>query len=158
MKRAFLYDTWAFMALADRRDSGHSVAREIDLALESAGFSAVTTDYVIDETLTLIQSMVGAHASLAFMDELAERLVSSELTLVEIRGVRRTAAFEVFRRLAPAEPRLSFTDTTSFAVMAELGIELAFTADRHFHRAGSGILPLVERKGARLVARDVPFV
>lgn len=158
MKRTFFYDTWAFMALADRRDSGHAVAKEIDLALESAGFSAITTDYVIDETLTLMQSTVGAHASLPFLDRLVVRLASSEIALVEIGSGRRQAAIDVFRRLAPAEPRLSFTDTTSFAVMAELGIELAFTADRHFHRAGSGIAPLVERKGSKMIAREVPGI
>ena len=70
--------------------------------------------------------------------------------------MRRRQAIDVFRRLAPSEPRLSFTDATSFTVMGELGIELALTADRHFHRAGKGIVPLVERKGSRLIARSVP--
>jgi hypothetical protein len=34
--------------------------------------------------------------------------------------------------------------------MHELGIVNAFTADRHFYRAGRGVRPLVERKAGRL--------
>ena len=156
MSRSFLYDTWAFVALADRRDPGHAVAVELDRALERGGFSATTTDYVIDETLTLLHAAAGHRVSLAFLDALGDRLACAELLLLEIGERRRERATEVFRRLAPSEPRLSFTDATSFAVMAELGVELAFTADRHFYRAGGGITPLVERRGARLIGRPLP--
>jgi predicted nucleic acid-binding protein len=158
MSRSFFYDTWAFAALANRRDSGHTVAIEVDRALERGGFSAVTTDYVLDETITLLHSSGGATASLAFLDLARDRFGSSDTRLVEIGTRRRENAFEFFRRLAPTEARLSFTDATSFAVMAELGIELAFTADRHFHRAGSGIAPLVELRGKQLIARPLPGI
>jgi predicted nucleic acid-binding protein len=62
-------------------------------------------------------------------------------------------ALNLFRKLAPEEERLSFTDCTSLAVMRELGITLAFTADRHFHRAGKGIRPLLVRERRRLIFR-----
>ena len=156
MSRSFFYDTWAFAALADRRDPGHAVAVELDRALERGGFSATTTDYVIDETLTLLQTAAGARVSLAFLDAMHDRIGGADILLVEIGKTRRERAVETFRRLAPAEPRLSFTDASSFAIMGELGVELAFTADRHFHRAGNGIVPLVERRGKRLIARPLP--
>jgi predicted nucleic acid-binding protein len=50
-------------------------------------------------------------------------------------------------------PRLSFTDCTSFVIMRELGLKLAFTADRHFHRAGGGIRPIFEQHGSKLEFR-----
>jgi predicted nucleic acid-binding protein len=134
------------------------VAAELDRALELAGFSAMTTDYVLDETITLLHSAGGANVALAFLDGVRDRIASAELLLVEIGALRRDRAVEVFRRLAPREARLSFTDATSFSVMNELGVELAFTADRHFHRAGKGIAPLVELHGKRLVARPLPDV
>ena len=156
MKQAFFYDTWALVALADRRDPAHPVAARIDEELERRGYSAVTTDYVLDEAVTFIHSAVGAKGSLPFLELCHARTLGQELLLVTVGESRRTRATQLFRKLAAEERRLSFTDATSFAVMAELGIELAFTADRHFHRAGSGIRPLVEHRGGRYVAAALP--
>lgn len=156
MTRAFFYDTWAFVALANQRDRGHEVASALDRELELAGFAAMTTDYVLDETITLLHSAAGARVALAFLDGVRDRIAAAELKLLEIGALRRDRAVEVYRRLAPSEARLSFTDATSFGVMSELGVELAFTADRHFYKAGKGVAPLVELRGKRLVARRLP--
>jgi len=148
--RAFLYDTWAFIALANRADPHHSLAVEADRRLEAAGYVGVTTDYVLDETLTGLHMAGGAQVSLTFASLLDTRIRSDEVLLTEITATRRERALAVFRRIAPQEDRLSFTDCTSFAVMHELGVELAFTADRHFHRAGKRIRPIFERRGGLL--------
>jgi len=145
--RAFFYDTWAFAALADRGDPAHAVAVEVDEALERQGLVGVTTDYVLDETTTLLHAAAGARVSIPFLEGMSDRALGENLKVISIGEARRARAVEMFKKLAE-EPRLSFTDATSFAVMVELGIELAFTADRHFHRAGAGIRPLVtERRG-----------
>jgi predicted nucleic acid-binding protein len=153
--RAFFYDTWALVALANRRDEGHGLAAALDERLEKQGFAAVTTDYVLEEAVTLLHSLAGARVSVPFLEIMETRALGKDLLVAMIADARRTRATEVFRRIAPEERRLSFTDATSFAVMQELGIELAFTADRHFHRAGSGIRPLVEARRGRYVALDV---
>jgi predicted nucleic acid-binding protein len=153
--RAFFYDTWALVALANRRDPGHAVAAELDAALEERGHAAVTTDYVLDEAVTLLHSLAGAKVSVSFLEIMETRALGRDLLVATITDARRARGGEVFRRIAPEERRLSFTDATSFAVMKELGVELAFTADRHFHRAGSGIRPLVEERRGRYVALDV---
>jgi predicted nucleic acid-binding protein len=150
--QAFFYDTWALVALANRKDPAHAVAAAIDEALERQGYTAVTTDYVLDEAVTLIQAMAGARVSVPFLELMAARSLGNELLLVLVGDARRARATDVFRRIAPEERRLSFTDATSFAVMQELGIELAFTADRHFNRAGFGIRPLVEERRGRYAA------
>jgi uncharacterized protein len=153
--RAFFYDTWALVALANRRDPAHGVAAGLDEALEKQRFAAVTTDYVLDEAVTLLHSVAGSRVSVPFLDIMETRALGKELLVATVGDARRARAADVFRRIAPEERRLSFTDATSFAVMKELGIELAFTADRHFHRAGSGIRPLVEERRGRYVALDV---
>jgi predicted nucleic acid-binding protein len=150
LTRAFFYDTWAFAALANRSDPAHAIAVELDEALERQGFAGVTTDYVLDEVVTLLHAAAGARASLPFLDLMNDRSLGSDLMIVSIGEVRRARASALFRKLSE-ERRLSFTDATSFTVMEELGIKLAFTADQHFHRAGAGIRPLVMRRKGRFV-------
>lgn len=144
---AFFYDTWAFVALADAADAGHGVAAALDHRLEQLGYVAVTTDYVLDETVTLLSREAGSAVAIEFLDGLLARSAAAELQLLDVDAGRRARACAIFRRLAPEARQLSFTDASSFAVMQELGIVHAFTADQHFHRAGRGIRPLLERRG-----------
>lgn len=150
--RACFYDTWAFVALSNRRDPAHRVAAELDLKLEELGYVTATTDYVLDETLTLLNVIAGARVALSFLDGLEARVAAGELRLLSIDADRRDRAIAIFRRLAQSESRLSFTDATSFAVMQELSIHHAFTADKHYHRAGHGIRPLVRSEGRTISA------
>ncbi len=61
--RALFVDTAGWMACADAVDPAHGTARAArDGALE-AGRSLVTTDYVVDETLTLIRLRLGIAAA-----------------------------------------------------------------------------------------------
>jgi predicted nucleic acid-binding protein len=151
--RACFFDTWSYLAIANRRDPYHELAVEADRALEEAGFAAVTSDYVLDETLTGLHVAAGARVALQFVELLQASIDAEELLLLDVSPPRRESALEVFRRLAPQVPRISFTDCTSIALMQELEIEVAFSADRHFHRGGKGIRPLFEEHRGRLTLR-----
>lgn len=147
MNASFFYDTWAFVAIADTTDPGHQVAVELDLGLERQGYMAVTTDYVLDETVTLVNKLAGPNVAITLLEGLLARAEAADIQLIDIDAVCRSKAWALFKRLAPEARHLSFTDTTSFAVMHELGITHAFTADQHFHRAGKGVRPLLDRHG-----------
>ena len=61
--KALFVDTAGWMACADAADPAHDPARAArDAALE-AGRLLVTTDYVVDETLTLIRLRLGLPAA-----------------------------------------------------------------------------------------------
>jgi len=141
--RACFYDTWAFVALANARDPGHEIAKAADEALERAGFVSVTSDYILDETLTALHVHAGAGAAMKFLSLFDAQTMAEELILLELSAPRRDRALREFKRLAPHLPRLSFTDCTSFTLMRELDIRVALTADRHFLGAGPRIRPLV---------------
>jgi predicted nucleic acid-binding protein len=148
--RAFFCDTWAFVALSNIADPHHALAARVDSELESMGYAATTSDYVLDETLTLLHLTAGPRVALGFLELFESRVLGGDLLLLDVHGERRNRAAKLFRRLAPKVPRISFTDCTSLCLMHELGIELAFTADAHFRAGGRGIEPLLQRRGKQL--------
>lgn len=57
------------------------------------------------------------------------------LKIIIIDEETEEEAWKLFVKYKDIE-RLSFTDCTSFAVMKQLGLQEAFTGDKHFQRAG----------------------
>lgn len=135
MKGLFI-DTAGWMACADESDPAHQRAREArDAALEE-GKILVTTDYVVDETLTLIRVRLSLIAAEAWWSQLEG---SSRLRWEWIGGARAEKARALFFR--HRDKSYSFTDCTSFVVMKELKLKQALTTDRHFRQMGFDVLP-----------------
>jgi hypothetical protein len=106
-----------------------------DRALED-GLPLVTTDFVADETLTLLRLRLGLPAAEAWWQQVDR---STRLRWERITVER----FEVARNLffKYRDKAFSFTDCTSFAVMQELRLTRALTTDRHFKQMGFQIAP-----------------
>lgn len=126
-----LIDTSAFYALEDADDRHHSEARTIQRRFQDERPLLFTTHHILDEAVTLIGSKIHPARAVRF----ARQLLSSHI----IRIVRtdeevEQAALNVYERFD--DPRLSFTDCLSFAVMRGLGISAAFAFDQHFEQAG----------------------
>ena len=135
MKGLFV-DTAGWMACADQADPAHHRALESrDAALES-GCVLVTTDYVIDETLTLLRVRLRLAAAEAWWAQIEG---SSRLRWEWIGMARAEKARDVFFR--HRDKSYSFTDCTSFVVMKELKLKQALTTDRHFRQMGFEDLP-----------------
>ena len=135
MKGIFV-DTAGWMACADEGDPAHQRARESrDVALEQ-GNVLVTTDYVVDETLTLIRVRLGLAAARTWWDQVEG---SSRLRWEWIGMDRAEKARNVFFRYR--DKHYSFTDCTSFVVMQELKLKQALTTDAHFRQMGFQVLP-----------------
>lgn len=128
-------DTSFFFALAARRDPAHKLARTVYARLLRAGRRLVTSDYVLDETLTLVKKRLSAVVALALLESV-ER--SAAVDIEEIGALRFKSALTVFRKCADHE--FSFTDCTSFALMRELKVREALTTDHHFDQAGFAAL------------------
>ena len=124
-------DSAGFLALWDAGDQHHAAARRLHEHLVRKQRRFLTTEYVADETITLLLIRHSRRAALDFLDTV-ER--SEALRLEWIDPARFHAAAGWFRRHADKE--WSFTDCVSFAVMRELRINDAFTTDHHFRQAG----------------------
>jgi len=134
-----LVDSAGFLALWDAGDEHHgaAVALQHDLARKSRRF--LTTEYIVDETITLL---LVRHSHAAAVDFLETIEKSESLRLEWIDPPRFHAASAWFRRHSDKD--WSFTDCVSFAVMRELRLRDAFTTDHHFRQAG--FTPLLRPK------------
>ena len=124
-------DTAGFLALWDAADTHHARAVHLQAALSGKKRRFLTTDYIVDETTTLL---LVRHSHAAAADFLKTTLESKSLRLEWIDSERFHAAGELFRRHDDKE--WSFTDCVSFVLMHELKIHDSFTTDHHFRQAG----------------------
>ena len=92
----------------------------------------ITTDFIVDETLTLLKSR--GHNALALA--LGEKFFSDSLaTIYYLTEEDIRVSWQVFTRYADKE--WSFTDCTSKFIMEKLGITEAFAFDQHFRQFGT---------------------
>lgn len=124
-------DTAAWLALNDRSDQFHPLAVEKFVSIRAGRISLVTSDYVLDESITIIRARVSHKAAVAFGQSI---LGSNVVDLTPIASDDRLAAWEIFRKYDDKE--FSFTDCVSFALMRKLRIKTAFTFDNHFSQMG----------------------
>ena len=133
---AVFVDTAGWMACADRADPAHLTSRAArDAALE-AGQLLVTSDFVVDETFTLIRFRLGLPAAEAWWHQIDG---STRLRWERIEHERFDSARHLFFQYRDKD--LSFTDCTSVALMRELKLAKVITTDRHFHQLGFQMLP-----------------
>ena len=122
-------DTGAWYALYVPTDPDHPAA---DGWLRTNRTPLVTTDYVIDETLTLMRARGQNRRAVEFgLDAFG-----GVLALVHyVTPADIAAGWAVFHRFADKD--WSFTDCTSKVVMEGMGITTAFAFDHHFRQFGT---------------------
>ncbi len=134
MSKKVFIDTSAFYALAARIDENHSAAKRVYAELLTEETLFVLTDHILAESATLIRRRLGYSAAQDFLRLLGE---GTALQLFEVINVDETlikAAIEIFRQ--DPDPKLSFVDALSFAVMRAQRIRRFFAFDEHFRKAG----------------------
>ncbi|MDQ4044792.1 MAG: PIN domain-containing protein [Chloroflexota bacterium] len=122
-------DSSAIIALANRGDPTHEQAVAAYHELVEGGYRLFTTDYVIVETLQLLD--------LAFGADLARQWLRDQRLPVyhaDEQDVRRATAMIISARPGT---RLSLTDAVSSVVMERLGVSDAFAVDPEFLADGT---------------------
>jgi predicted nucleic acid-binding protein len=130
-------DTSAWYALEVEDEINHEKARSFLLELATGQYGvAITTDYVLDETMTLLKSKKGLPVAVAFIEKIRK---SKSVRVFWVSESIFDKALGIFRK--SVDSQWSFTDCTSFALMKDLAITKAFTLDNHFKQAGFHKLP-----------------
>ena len=119
-------DTGAWFAADIANDSDHLAAAAW---MERNEQPLLTTDYVLDELLTLMK----VRGEFARAVALGEEFFASPPSVVHhVSDSEVRAAFEVFRQFR--DKAWSFTDCVSYVVIRQLGIPTAFSFDQHFRQ------------------------
>jgi predicted nucleic acid-binding protein len=135
MKAVFV-DTAGWMACADSADAAHRRASAARDAVLEAGNTLVTSDFVVDETLTLIRFRLGLAAADSWWRQID---ASRRLRWERVDTERFEKARHLFFQCRDKD--FSFTGCTSVVIMRELRLTRAITTDAHFRQAGFQMLP-----------------
>ncbi len=122
---SILVDTGAWYAIVDSSDRHHKEAKRFysDQASKS---SFLTSNLILSETWTLINSHIGRFAAGTFWETLRE----TRIPILTIEPVDLEAAWRIGRDFS--DQTFSLVDCCTFAVMERMGITEAFTFDAHF--------------------------
>jgi len=129
-------DTGAWYALFNDLDIYHRRASAFMQKLIGEKARFFTSDYVIDETLTLMRARLGYTKAVEFGRWV---LQSPLVKRINVDEKIWQSAWEMFVKYN--DKAFSFTDCTSFAIMRQLGLMNAFAFDHNFEQAGFVMLP-----------------
>jgi uncharacterized protein len=129
-------DTSAWFALNSRKDRHHKQARDFIASIKTSPILFLTTDYIVDETLTLLRFKVSHRDALAFLRLLSR---SPQIAREQVTPDHLKRAEDIFSRYR--DKPWSFTDCVSFAFMEEKGLEDAFAFDENFSQFGMRVHP-----------------
>ncbi len=122
------------MTLGDPSETRHKEVNQFYHELYRKRVSIYTSDYVLNELITLLFRRVPFREGVRFI----EGIQGSAVIKVELVTLTRfTAAWELRKRFQD-KPKISFTDLTSMAIMKEVGIQQVLTEDAHFTHVGMG--------------------
>ena len=134
MASEIFVDTSGFYALLAKDDDAHQKAA--DCVRNAAGKRRfLTTDYVLDETATLLKARRHIEVLKPFFAVVLNSM-ACRVVWVDPELFRMTH----FIFLKHSDQEYSFTDSVSFLVMREQRIKVALTKDAHFRQAGFEVL------------------
>lgn len=127
-------DTAALLAVLNSADIFHAAAKEAWQALLTAETPLVTSNYILTETIAVLQHRFGAEAV---------RLLQTDiLPIIEVYWIDEAVHQQGLSALLAANRRqLSLVDCTSFVIMRQMGLDTVFTFDPHFREQGFMVVP-----------------
>jgi predicted nucleic acid-binding protein len=127
-------DTSAFLAIFSVSDQNHLRAELCLRNMREKRQMLVTNNYVILESIALLQKRFGLDKVRDFQNKL--------LPLIQIDWIDKEQHSQAIKVVFERNLRkLSLVDSTAFQTMRRLGIETAFTFDSHFRAEGFNTIP-----------------
>ncbi len=127
-------DTSAFLALINSEDPNHDRAMEAWEQLISDEQKLVCNNYVLVETIALIQRRVGLSAVSILHNDI--------VPFIEVDWLDKELHNVIIKVLRKSNRRpISFVDSSSFDTMRRYEIKTVFAFDSHFSEHGFEVIP-----------------
>ena len=131
--RVFL-DTSALLAILNAGDRFHQPAKQVWEEVLSTETTLITSNYILLETIALLQHRFGMEAVRLFENEIS--------VIIDVAWVDEATHRQGMSALLAANRRqLTLVDCTSFEIIRQGGVDKVFTFDPHFHEQGFDIIP-----------------
>lgn len=131
MEAETFVDTSGFFALLVKEDVMHARAKALLARAAQSGRRFVTTDYILDETATLLKARGQGHLTAGVFETV---FMSAACRVEWMDPDRFTQTWRFF--VKHDDQDWSYTDCFSFCLMRLLHVRDALTTDRHFREAG----------------------
>ena len=126
-------DTTVWVGASDSNDDFHSSSSKITEAVRMGTLPlALTTDFILDETVTILGKRKGVGAERA--TDVAKRILSSPRVFTVF--VDEIILTESLKHYPDYKGRLSLTDVCSVVIMQRYGLKEIFSHDSDFDHAG----------------------
>ena len=132
-------DTGGWIAVAVGTDDHHTIAAFCYRDLLARNMPLITSDYVLDETITRVRYDVGHRQAVEFLELIEEAEKLGFLRIMHVDEDVLEAARDLFKRYS--DQVFSFTDCTSFVLCQNERIQTAFAFDHHFSIFGLTVIP-----------------
>ena len=110
-------DTGGWYAVSVARDRRHKLAIQHYASLLDDDTLLVTSDYVLDETITRLRYDSGHETSIDFLDQIEQAAERGFLRILQVDERIWSEACDLYRKYQDQE--FSFTDCTSFILARE---------------------------------------
>lgn len=127
-------DTSALFALINISEQQHQAAKILWQEMIANSDIIVANNYVIVESIALIQNRLGLSATQKFLSGIVPLL-----DIIWFDQELHTASIQ--RLLLVNRRQLSLVDCSSFETMRRLGLDTVFTFDDHFREQGFNVIP-----------------
>ncbi|MEI6135447.1 MAG: PIN domain-containing protein [Desulfomonile sp.] len=133
MKKIFI-DTSAWDAIEDSGDVNHEAAMIFKDEIANR-YELITSNYILDETYTLLLRNIGYARTVAFHRQLEMLKKAGVLQVIQLSENIIENAWIIFEKYNQ-DKCWSFTDCASYAAMKDQDIDEVFSFDRHFEQMG----------------------
>jgi len=133
--RCIIIDTGVIKALIDDRDGRHGEAQFYYEQIRSRDFEILITNTTIYECYTRIMYDLGFQKAIDFLQNTSD-------WIDRIIRVTEEDDKDSIDHLLRFDEDLSYVDALNFSVMLRLGINKAFSFDRHFTFPGFEVIPI----------------